>query len=639
MLAETILVSLGIVLAAAWILRRFMGFDRGRWVTTVFAVVIGQGATIGILQVVAGDVGTLPWSWVPVGLAMVACLSMLAYTLMQMLLPVGRRPPTALLLHPLAASRRFGARTARHVEVLWYALRSGLLRGGPDDPGTLGSRLGRALATTFEDAGGLFVKLGQAMAAQPQLVTPRVAAQMSRLNEQAAPSDPDAVRRAIEDELGDPSRVFARFDAEPAAAASIAQTHFATLHDGREVIVKVRRPGIRASVERDLDILRRLVERLDRRTTWAKSLGLAELTAGFAEATEAELDFRFEAANVLAARAALREHDPITVPEIMEEYTTARILVEERVPGRSISTPGILDGLEGGQRSSLADALLGLLVRQMAEGERFHADPHPGNVFFRPDGRLALIDFGAVGRLNRFERGGLIDLLRGLQAEDPSLLRQAALHIGTQTARVDGDALERELAGLLARATLPDGRLNSAIFSEFVMVFRDFGIVLPRSTTTLFRTLVTLVGTLELIDPGYELVAGIRRVGGEVAARQMLPSSVTEFVQQELLTTAPVLKRLPKDLDDLARSLVRGEIRTRVSLLSEPEDFRAVRCLVNRSLMAVIGTGMGVASSLLLTVPQSSGGIGLVSVLGGIGLAFSVLMMLRVLTQILREQE
>lgn len=636
-----VLVSLGVVLAATWIVRRLLGVGRGRWAATLTAVVLGEAATIGVLNVVAEEqVQRLSWRWVPVGLVMVAAFSMVAFALLEILAGMRSRQRGQAWLHPVVSVRRLVARARRYVQVSIIAVRNGLWRPGAEDPEIPGSRLGRSLAATFEEAGGLFVKLGQAMASQPQLVTPAIAAALGRLADNVAPADAAAVRAVIEDEIGPPEDVFADFSTQPAGAASIAQTYFATLRDGRRVVVKVQRPGIRESVERDLDILARLVDRLDRSAAWARSLGLKELAAGFAESTREELDFRFEAANVLAARLAVEASEPIHIPDVMEEFTTSRVLVEERVTGASIATAGVLETLSAERRRTLADALLALMVRQMAAGERFHADPHPGNIFLDLEGRLALIDFGAVGRLGRFERSGLIDLLRGLQGEDPTLLRQAALAIGLPTGRIDADALDRELARLLSRATRPDGTLNPDVFMDFVAVFRDFGIVLPRTTMTLFRTLVTLIQTIELISPGYELMAGVQKLGGEVVARHVFSGSVREFVQQEALSLGPLLMRLPRDVDDVARALVRGELRARVSIFSEPEDVRAASGMVNRLVMGLIGTGLAVASAILLTVaPQSGQRVGLDTVIGGVGLSFSALLLLRLIVQILREPD
>jgi ubiquinone biosynthesis protein len=160
-------------------------------------------------------------------------------------------------------------------------------------------------------------------------------------------------------------------------------------------------------------------------------------------------------------------------------------------------------------------------------------------------------------------------MMRSLQTEDPSLLREAALRIGTHTKRIDEEALDREFARLLSGAVRPDGTVNPDLFGDALFVFRDFGIVLPRSTTTLFRTLVTLLGTLQVILPGYNIVEASRRLGGGVVAQQVAPRSFQELVLQEAMNAGPALARIPRELDELARALLRGQLRTRVSLLGE----------------------------------------------------------------------
>jgi len=207
------------------------------------------------------------------------------------------------------------------VEVARIWIHRGLLHTG-DDSEVAGSRLGRSLRLSFEDAGGLFVKLGQAMAQQPQLVTPAVAAELAQLQEGAAPADLDAARNVIEEDLGPLDEVFAEFGSEPLGSASIAQTYLARLRGGGEVVVKVQRPGVAEAIEHDLDILRRQADRFDRRTTWAKSIGLKELVVGFDERTREELDFRIEAANEsLAARAAGEEPSVCAGPQMWRRRT------------------------------------------------------------------------------------------------------------------------------------------------------------------------------------------------------------------------------------------------------------------------------------------------------------------------------
>ncbi|ROQ31044.1 ubiquinone biosynthesis protein [Frondihabitans sp. PhB188] len=636
------LITLGIVLLSGFLIRRLLGIRKGRWGATALAVILGQSGTIGILQFITGDAIGVGPEWLPLGLTLAVTLSMLALTLIELVARPDARPRPFRIPHPVREVRGSIERSNRYAQVSAIAIRSGLLGvtgiDGPDG----GSRLGRALATTFEQSGGLFVKLGQAMASQPQLVTPAIAHELTRLQDQAAPADPEAALQVLADELGPLDAVFRTFSAEPVATASIGQTYFAELLDGRPVIVKVQRPGIRRSLERDLDILARLAEMLERRAVWARTLGIKELTAGFAEATREELDFRLEAANCEAARASLDAELPMVIPGIVSEFTTSRVLVQERIPGGSIRTPAIFDDITPRRRRELADALLSVMIKDMLGGAKFHADPHAGNVFLQPDGRLGLIDFGATGRLNRFEQAGVLDLFQGLQRENPALMRSAALRLGAATTRVDTEALDRDLAQLLTRAILPGDRLNPAAIGEIVFVFRDYGISLPRSITALFRTLYTTIGTLEVISPDYDLIGGIARCSDVIESPFSSPSSLRDFAQDQVLALAPVLGRLPGDLDDVLRSLGKGELRTRVSLLSEPEDVRVLWSMLNRALLVVVGA-VGLIASAILLAAQAGGsgddGSVVLGFVGGIGFAFSSLLLLRTIVQTLRDRQ
>ena len=635
------IVSVVILVLAVALVRRMLGIEHGRWSVILIAVLIAEAGAVWVIRITVAPISDLPPRAAFGALALVTVLTMFIVVLVELAAGPHARRHVHGIPHPIGGVRRWVGRTIRYAKVSAMAVRHGLLRPSGEDVEVRGSRLGRALSETFEDAGGLFVKLGQAMAAQPHLVTRTVAAELARLQDQATPSDPAASRAVIEQEWGSPDAIVDELSVEPIAAASIAQTYVARLKGGTDVVVKVQRPGVRDSIEQDLDILARLTDRLDRRTTWARSLGLKELVAGFSERTREELDFRIEARHTELFRRSLRDTDALDLPAVIDELSTSRVLVEERIQGQGVGAPEAFDGVPSGRRRALADGLLGLTIRQMLAGELFHADPHPGNVFLQPNGRLALIDFGAVGRLDRFERSGLVDMMRALQTEDPSLLREAALRIGTHTKRIDEEALDRELAHLLSRTMQPGGAVEPALFGDVLFVFRDFGIVLPRSTTTLFRTLVTLLGTLQVIAPGYDLAEGAKRLGGELVAEQVAPRNLEELVLQQAMNAGPVLSRLPRQLDEVSRALLRGELRTRVSLLSEPEDVRVLRGMVNRGVTGLVGSALALSSAVLLTAESSPGpgGVSLTEVLGGIGLFVSVLLLLRLIVQILREHD
>jgi ubiquinone biosynthesis protein len=632
------LVGILVTVAAVVVVRRLVGIRRGRWATTLIAVLIANAAAIEVLRLVYGSFRDVPGRAVFGAWALVTIFAVLTVLLVE-LLTRQRRRWFRHVPHPIRGARAMGRRVHRYVEVARIWIHRGLLHTG-DDAEVAGSQLGRSLRLSFEDAGGLFVKLGQAMAQQPQLVTPAVAAELAPLQEGAAPADLEAARTVIAEELGPLDEVFAEFGTEPLGSASIAQTYLARLRDGQEVVVKVQRPGVAEAIECDLDILRRLADRFDRRTAWARSIGLKELAVGFDERTREELDFRIEATNESLAARAAGEAEAIVVPPVIEGLCTQRVLVEERAPGGGVGAPEAFAGWDDAKRTVLADGLLSLMLRQMLSGEPFHADPHPGNVFLRPDGRLELIDFGAVGRLDPYERAAFLDLLRGVQAQDPPLLREGLLRIGTPARPVDEEALERELARLLSRG-LKNGRLNPRMFEDLLFVLRDFHIVLPRSTTTLLRTFVTLLGTLEVIAPGYRVTEAAQRVGGELLAVPEMPHDLRELVTDQAARNAHIMQRLPREVDALVRVLLRGDFGARVRLWSDEEDVRVARGMVNRAVMAIVASALSVASGLLLSAGSAPAlnGVPIVNILGAIGMFFGVLLLLRVVIQIVREGE
>jgi len=303
-----------------------------------------------------------------------------------------------------AARGRIG-RAGRYGQISRILARRGLLpyaRGGrrselatPEGR----ARLARSVRLAMEDGGVTFVKLGQVLSTRRDLLPAEFTAELSRLQDDAAAVPWPAIEQVLRSELGaEVGEVFASFDPEPIAAASIAQVHAATLRSGARVVVKVRRPDVSQMVGRDLDITGRLAARLERSTSWGRAVGAAGLAAGFAAALREELDLRIEARNMTSVAAASDSRGGIAIPVPYQPLCTARVLVMERLDGRPLAT--IDPGTPAGVRAALARGLLDCLLRQVMLEGTFHADPHPGNVLLLADGRLGLLDFGSVGRID-----------------------------------------------------------------------------------------------------------------------------------------------------------------------------------------------------------------------------------------------
>jgi ubiquinone biosynthesis protein len=321
------------------------------------------------------------------------------------------------------------------------------------------------------------------------------------------------------------------------------------------------------------------------------------------------------------------------------DISTPRVLVMEWLDGASVRERERVDAL-GVDRTALAETLLRCMLRQMLVEGRFHADPHPGNVMVLHDGRLALIDFGAVGRLDPLQQSALRDLMVAVARRDPEQLRAAVLAIATVRRRLDEDQLERALARFVARNLASGATPSAAMFNELLALFFTFGIRVPAELSTCFRALVTLDGTLTTLAPGFPTIDVAQRIAMEWAKERLTPATVEEMARDELVRAVPTLRRLPRHVDRLATLAERGDLRFRVSMFSEPDDVLTLTRLLNRAVLAFLGGVVGVLSVMLLGTrggPPFSGTTSLFQFFGYFGLFCATVLILRVVVAVLHD--
>jgi len=494
------------------------------------------------------------------------------------------------------------SRTRRYAQISRIAVKHGLGRHltGRREPGPAPGRhakLARSLRRALEEGGVTFVKLGQLLSTRADLLPPAFVDELGRLQDRVAPARADAVLAVLAAELGGaPDDVFAEFDPEPMAAASVAQVYRAKLHSGEDVVVKVQRPGVREQAERDIAILRRVAAALEDRADWARSLGVAELAGGFAEALAEELDFTIEARNI-AAVAATGSPD-VVLPMVHKGLSTDRVLVMSRLDGKPLTAAKDLPSAE---RERLARSLLRGLLDQVMIGGVFHADPHPGNLVLLADGRLGLLDFGSVGRLDARLRGGLQNLLLALDRGDPAALRDGLLEVVDRTGDIDEQRLERALGALVARHFGPGRTPDFDLFTGLFRVVAEFRLFVPPPVAAVFRALATAEGTLAALDPGFDVVAESRAFAVEQVGAGLRPGPLGRTAAGELTALLPVLRRLPRRIDRIGAALEEGRLAVNVRLFSDERDRDVVTGLVHEALLAFAGAATGLMAVLLLT--------------------------------------
>jgi ubiquinone biosynthesis protein len=593
---------------------------------------------------------TLSWPVVLFG-ALIA--TMLIAVLLDLLARPGRlaavesRLRASPVPHPIRSLRQRAGRTRRYLQVTRIAARHGLSSYlGGRRPGAEGSRpLARNLRAALDEAGGMFVKLGQVLSTRADLLPPDVIAELSMLQDHVAPVDPASIEALLTAELGAPPySVFKSFDPAPLAAASIGQAHLAQLATGELVIVKVQRPDVRALVERDLDILVRMARALQARAVWAREYTVLEMTRGFAAALREELDFRIEARNI----ASVASSSQVRVPAVYGQWSTSRVLVMEYLDGVSVRDAGPVLAESGADRHGLACVLLGTILRQVMLEGTFHADPHPGNVLLLRDGQLALIDFGSVGRLDPLQQAALRRLLLAVARRNPAELHDSLLDLAqaSRPAAAGDDLLERTLAQFIALHLGPGMVPDIAMFNTLFRLLTDFGLVFPPVITAVFRAMITLEGTLARLAPGFQIVEETRKMAASWLGEVLGPASLREAATDEVLGLLPVLRRLPRRFDRIITSLERGTLTTSVRLLADQRDRHFVAAIAGRAVLAFLGAAFGIISVMLIGVrggpllfptATGTGGTSLFHVFGYIGLFFSLVLILRVIITITRD--
>jgi ubiquinone biosynthesis protein len=501
----------------------------------------------------------------------------------------------------------------------------------------------------LEQCGGMFVKLGQIASTRSDLLPPEFIDELSKLQSDVAPADPVAIRALIEAELGAPvGEVFSEFDWDPIGTASIAQVYRATLHSGEPVVVKAQRPEIPEIVRRDTEVLLRVAGAVERNTPWGESYQVSTIAKDFADGVRAELDFRQEGRNAAAIGSNMASIPGVVVPRVFDDYTTSRVLVQERFDGPEASDDGALAD-RSLDRRHLADVLLRAALKQMMTDGWFHADLHPGNVLVLGAGaaaRLGIIDFGACGRLDPLQQAALRQMLIATALRDAGMLRQAVADTCEIGAEVDDESLERALARFLALNVQPGQAVSATAVSDLMQLLTQFGIQVPVEFTTFGRALVVLDGTLRVLAPGYQFSEAAQGVATEWVSASSDDEGdageidVQDLARQELIAQLPTLRDLPRRTDRVLRLLERGDVTTRLSLFARDEDTRFVATMVNRATLAFIGAAVALVSVLLLVSdggPAFAGDVTLFQFLGYVGLFGATVLLLRVIAAIVRE--
>ena len=453
---------------------------------------------------------------------------------------------------------------------------------------------------TLADLGPAFIKLAQVFAARADILPEPYLSAIGTLTDQVPPLPPGVAESVIRAELGDdPAAIFGHFDTEPLAAASLGQVHRAS-YQGREVVVKVLRPGVEDVVRRDLDVSFRILFLLNILFPGHQVRAITAIVSEFSKRIADELDFREEARNAGLLRRNFAAEAAVVVPEVVGELVRRRVLVLEYVEGTRIDR--LQARLASGELrlDTLMATLAEMYIKMMLEDGVFHADPHAGNLLVDPLGRLVLLDFGMVLQVERETRRRLVEAVLAAARQDVDGLINAFYELGILDPDVDRGTV-RDAARSLMTITLRDDvspRQIQRVVEQVLQTFYEWPLMLPSNLVYFGRAAVLVEGIGLRYDPDFNAVSAARPVVARAADRlvrgvleQDPRTRITDWTQEAMTAV--------RTLRDLVRRVERDELRVRSHPRDALELQRFLAQQVRRALLAVFAFTVAVITSIL----------------------------------------
>lgn len=500
--------------------------------------------------------------------------------------------------------------------------------------------IGERIRLVLQQLGPTYIKLGQIASTRPDLLPAEVICELEKLQDKVSAFSFAQTRNIIEHELGTKvEEIFKEFESSPLAAASIGQVYRAVLKTGENVAVKIQRPGIISIIKTDLEILHELASLAERRFTWAENYQLADMVDEFSKSLHNELDYTIEAHNAEKIAKQFIDNPKIYIPKVYWDYSTKKVLTADYIEGLKISEVEKL-AQQGYNLHRLAERLVKAIFQQIFVEGFFHGDPHPGNVVVLPGEIIGFLDFGMVGRLSPEMKYNLASLIIALTRQNSDGLVKAILRIGVVPDNVNMPQLRDDIELVKERYWgVPLSRISLAdAVSDIFAIALKHNIKIPADLTLMGKTLLTVEGTVEKLDPGLSILDVAEPFGRKLLIGRLHPKVLVETVWKNAAEFGDILVGFPKHFKELSSFVKRGRLRLDVSIpemdfFLKTQDRISNRLAFSITLMAfsiimagiIIGLSLAGQPALLFKIPAIE-----------IGFGISTLMFLWLLYAILR---
>jgi ubiquinone biosynthesis protein len=450
--------------------------------------------------------------------------------------------------------------------------------------------MGERIRMFLEELGPTFVKMGQIASTRPDLIPAEILHELEKLQDSVPPFSFQDVRRIMEQELGGTLEdLFAEFQETPLAAASIGQVHYAVLKSGEGVAIKVQRPHIRTIVETDLDILQEIAALAELRLEWAARYQMRDIVQEFSKSLRAEMDYTNEARNTEKIAAQFAGDPKIRIPKVYWEYSTQKVLTMEYVQGLKLSEVNTLDQ-QGYDRKVLAERVVRSIFQQILIKGFFHGDPHPGNIFVLPGDSIAFLDFGMVGRLTPDMKHHFASLVIAMMRQSTDGVIKAITRMGLVPEEIDMQRLRADVEQLREKYyNVPFSQisLGEAVNNLFAVAYQH-RIRIPADLTLLGKTLLTMEGLVEQLDPELSIIKIAEPFGRQLLKERYHPKKMTENAFNYLVEYGEILSELPKRIHDLTSVMKKGKMHMEITIPELDQFLTKLDRISNRLSFSIV---------------------------------------------------
>lgn len=469
-------------------------------------------------------------------------------------------------------------------------------------------KLASRIRSTLEQLGPTFIKLGQIASTRPDILPADIVSELQKLQDHVSPFPYSQVVRLLESELHAPiSSLFQSFSEEPLAAASIGQVHRAVLKSGESVIVKVQRPNIQKTIEADLEILAEWARISESRLAWAKHYRLYDVVEQFSQALLKELNYLEEARNAEKLKV-LNQLSYVYIPHIYWDFTSRRVLTMEYVQGIPFSEPHRLSE-EGMDQKQLANRFVTALFSQILDNGLFHADPHPGNVMALPDGKLAFLDFGMVGKLSQPLKDHFVSFVIALRNQSTRGVIRAISRMGVVPDEVDEVQLFADVDELRQKyyqVPLDQVSVGVAVQDLFQVAYRH-RIRIPSEMTMLGKALLTMEGVATSLDSTIRVMDIAEPFGKKLLMDRLHPFEIGKKVMEEIPDFIDLITDMPTSFKQFTKVMQKGKVRVEVESPQIGELLKRMDRIINRLSISLVMLSLSIVMLGLIVGAAISG--------------------------------